>query len=309
MPNNTEKSSGSLTAVIYALAANGGIALTKFVAAAFTGSGAMLAEAIHSLADCANQVLLLVGMKRAKQPPDDDHPMGYARVTYFYAMLVGVLLFFVGGLFSVYHGVTQWQHAEPLHQPHIALIVLGVATLLESVSLWGALREINKTRGSISLWRWFRQTRQSELLVVAAEDIAALAGLVIAFMAVLATMLTHDTRWDAAGSITVGVLLVIVAYLVTREVKALIVGESAEPELRQAIHTHIAKRAEVKQVLNLITLQWGDELMVAVQAQMQPQASDVALVEAINAVEASLQSTYPQIKWLFFEPDRANSAQ
>jgi cation diffusion facilitator family transporter len=300
MSNSSE---GSLKAVLYALAANGGIAVTKFVAAAFTGSGSMLAEAIHSLADCANQVLLLVGMKRAKQPADVDHPMGYARVTYFYAMLVGVLLFFVGGLFSVYHGVEQWRHTEPLHQPYVALIVLGVACLLESFSLWGALREINKTRGNISLWRWFRQTRQSELLVVAAEDIAALAGLVIAFIAVLITILTQDTRWDAAGSITVGMLLVLVAVLVTREVKALIVGESAEPEIRTAIYTHIAAHPEVKQILNLITLQWGDELMVAVQAQMQPQPSDTALVEAINAVEASLQSTFPQIKWLFFEPD------
>jgi cation diffusion facilitator family transporter len=300
MSNSSE---GSLKAVLYALAANGGIAVTKFVAAAFTGSGSMLAEAIHSLADCANQVLLLVGMKRAKQPADVDHPMGYARVTYFYAMLVGVLLFFVGGLFSVYHGVEQWRHTEPLHQPYVALIVLGVACLLESFSLWGALREINKTRGNISLWRWFRQTRQSELLVVAAEDIAALAGLVIAFIAVLITILTQDTRWDAAGSITVGMLLVLVAVLVTREVKALIVGESAEPEIRTAINTHIAAHPEVKQILNLITLQWGDELMVAVQAQMQPQPSDTALVEAINAVEASLQSTFPQIKWLFFEPD------
>ncbi len=141
MSNSSE---GSLQAVIYALAANTGIAITKFVAAAFTGSGAMLAEAIHSLADCANQVLLLTGMKRAKRAPDEEHPMGYERITYFYAMLVGVLLFFVGGLFSVYHGVEQWRHPEPLHQPYIALIVLGVATLLESVSLWGAMREIKK---------------------------------------------------------------------------------------------------------------------------------------------------------------------
>jgi cation diffusion facilitator family transporter len=298
-------SEGSLTAVLYALAANGGIAITKFIAAAFTGSGAMLAEAIHSLADCTNQVLLLIGMKRAKQPPDDEHPMGYERVTYFYAMLVGVLLFFVGGVFSIYHGAEQWRHPEPLHQPYIALIVLGVATLLESVSLWGAMREINKTRGGVNMWRWFRETRQSELLVVAAEDIAALTGLVLAFLAVLIAMATHNPLWDAAGSIAVGVLLVIVAIVVTREVKAMIVGEAAEKPVREAIHAHIAARSEVKQVLKLITLQWGNEVMVAVQAEMSPQPSDRALVDAINAVEASVQAAFPQVKWLFFEPDHA----
>lgn len=297
---------GSLKAILYALAANGGIAITKFIAAAFTGSGAMLAEAIHSLADCANQVLLLVGMKRSTLPPDENHPMGYARITYFYAMLVGVLLFFVGGVFSVYHGVEQWRHVEPLSKPHVALIVLGIATLMESFSLWGAMREINKTRGDMPLWQWFRQTRQSELLVVAAEDIAALAGLVIAFLAVLLAVFTQDSRWDAAGSILVGLLLVIVALLVTREVKALIVGESAEKSVRDAIHAHISSRSEVAKVLSLITLQWGSELMVAVQAEMNPQPSDKALIEAINAVEASVQDKFPQVKWLFFEPDCAS---
>jgi cation diffusion facilitator family transporter len=300
MSNSSE---GSLQAVIYALAANGGIAITKFIAAAFTGSGAMLAEAIHSLADCANQILLLIGMKRAKRAPDEEHPMGYERVTYFYAMLVGVLLFFVGGVFSIYHGVEQWHHPEALHQPHIALIVLGVATLLESVSLWGAMREINKTRGKMRLWRWFRETRQSELLVVAAEDIAALAGLVIAFTAVLIAMATNNPLWDAAGSMTVGVLLVIVAIVVTREVKAMVIGEAAERPVRNAIEAHIKARPEVKQLLSLITLQWGNDVMVAVQAEMSPQASDRALVDAINAVEASLQAEFPQVKWLFFEPD------
>lgn len=294
---------GSLTAILYALAANGGIAITKFVAAAYTSSGAMLAEAIHSLADCANQVLLLIGMKRAKQPPDEEHPMGYARVTYFYAMLVGVLLFFVGGVFSIYHGVEQWRHPEPLHQPMIALIVLGIATLLESVSLWGAMREINKTRGGVPLWRWFRETRQSELLVVAAEDIAALAGLMIAFLAVLIAVSTGDSRWDAAGSMAVGALLVIVAIAVTREVKAMIVGEAAAKPVREAIHAHISARPEVTKIMHLITLQWGDELMVAVQAEMRPQPGDAALIAAINAVEESVQATFPQVKWLFFEPD------
>ncbi|MDE2048129.1 MAG: cation diffusion facilitator family transporter, partial [Betaproteobacteria bacterium] len=257
-------SEGSLRAVLYALAANGGIAITKFVAAAITGSGAMLAEAIHSLADCANQVLLLIGMRRARAAPDDNHPMGYGRVVYFYAMLVATLLFFVGGLFSIYEGWHRLHAPQPVTQPLLALAVLGVAIVLESFSLWGALREINKVRRGRHLLRWFRETRQSELLVVAGEDIAALAGLAFAFAAVALAVLTGNPVWDAVGSLAVGVLLIVVAVAVTVEVKAMITGESADPQVRDAIAAHVAAQPEVRGLLHLITLQWGEQVMVAV---------------------------------------------
>ena len=294
---------GSTRAIFYALGANGGIAIAKFTAAMLTGSGAMLAEAIHSLADCTNQVFLLRGMKEAKKPVDAAHPMGYGRVVYFWAMMVALLLFFVGGAFSVMEGIDHLRHPAELKSVTIALVVLGVSVLLESFSLYGAMREINKISNGKNFFRWFRETRQSELMVVAGEDIAALAGLAVAFVAVAATALTGNPLWDALGSITVGVLLMLVALLVTREVKAMITGESAAPEIRSAIHAHIAARPEVDSVINLITLQWGDQLMIAVQAKMQPQPSDRALVDAINAVEASIQKCWPQAKWCFFEPD------
>lgn len=294
---------GSTRAIFYALGANGGIAVAKFTAATLTGSGAMLAEAIHSLADCTNQVFLLVGIKEAKRPIDAAHPMGYGRVVYFWAMMVAVLLFFVGGAFSVIEGIDHLRHPAKLQSATIALIVLGVSVVLESFSLYGAMREINKISNGKNFFRWFRETRQSELMIVAGEDIAALAGLAVAFAAVAATVMTGNPLWDALGSIAVGMLLIVVALFVTREVKAMITGESAAPEIRAAILAHIEARPEVDCVVNLITLQWGEQLMVAVQAKMQPQASDRALVDAINRVEASIQRRWPQAKWCFFEPD------
>jgi len=291
-------------AILFALGANAGIAVTKFGAAAFTGSGAMLAEAIHSVADTANQVLLLLGIKRAKTAPDEQHPLGYHRVTYFYGMIVALLLFFVGGLFSIYEGWHRLQHPEPLKNAVVALVVLGVAIVLESVSLWGALREIRKVQEGRPFLRWFRETRQSELMVVAGEDIAALGGLALAFIAVLLAVWTRNPVFDALGSVGVGILLVIVAVAIIIEIKGMIVGESAEPALRRAIEQHVATRPEVKRVIGIITLQWGAQLVVAVRAEMAPVASADELVDAINRVEASLQEAYPQAHWVFFEPDR-----
>ncbi len=307
MSASSSESSGSLTAILWALGANAGIAVAKFAAAAYTGSGAMLAEAIHSLADCVNQVLLLVGMRQASGGVSEIHPLGTGRVVYFYAMMVALLLFLLGGAFSVYEGVQRLRHTEEVHDPFVALAVLGVSIVLEALSLRGAMREIRKTQGDRSFWRWFRETRQSELLVVAGEDIAALAGLAFAFIAVLASHLTGNPAFDAIGSIAVGALLMIVAFLVMREVKSLIVGESAEPAIRRAIRMHIEARPEVVSVISLITLQWGDAIVVAVQAEMAPQPSATALVDAINAVEESIQTRWPTVRWVFFEPDHPES--
>lgn len=296
-------SEGSTKAIFYALGANGGIALAKFAAAFFTGSNAMLAEAIHSLADCTNQIFLLIGLRQAKQPVSAAHPMGHGRVVYFWAMMVALLLFFLGGAFSVLQGIQHWQHPEPLSNPTVALLVLGVSVLLEAFSLYGALHQIRKIANGKPFLKWFRETRQSELMVVAGEDIAALAGLALAFIAVGLSMLTGNPLWDAAGSIAVGVLLMVVALVITREVKAMVTGESADPEIQTAMRAHIEAQPEVVRIINFITLQWGEQLMVAVQAEMHSQASDRELVAAINRVEASIQERWPQAVWCFFEPD------
>jgi cation diffusion facilitator family transporter len=290
-------------AIFYALAANMGIAVCKFAAAAFTGSGSMFAEAIHSTADCGNQVLLLFGLRQARRPASPLHPLGAGRAIYFYSLIVALLLFFVGGVFSVYEGIHRLMAHEPLSHAYIALGVLGVSVVLETFSLMGAIREIRKTNPDKSMWRWFRETRESELLVVTGEDVAALLGLAMAFAAVLMTMITGNPMYDALGSIGVGVLLMVIAYLVAREVKSMIIGESASPEVRRAIEAHLRTRREIRSIINLITLQWGRHVVVAVQAEMIDYESGRAMVDAINIVEADLQEKFPQVRWVFFEPD------
>jgi cation diffusion facilitator family transporter len=292
-------------AILYALAANVGIAVIKYAAAAFTGSGSMFAEAIHSTADCGNQLLLLFGLRQSREPPSLLHPMGTGRAINFYSLLVALLLFFVGGAFSVYEGIHRLILREPLQHVYVALVVLGISVVLEAFSLSGAMREIRKGAPTKSLWRWARETRDSDLLVVAGEDIAALAGLAIAFAAVLATVITHNPVWDACGSIGVGVLLMLISWFIAREVKSMIVGESASPEMRRDIEAHLRARPEIRSIINLITLQWGKEVVVAVQAEMIDYEQSRTMVEAINEIEADLQAKFPLVRWVFFEPDFA----
>ncbi|MCY0388013.1 cation diffusion facilitator family transporter [Robbsia sp. Bb-Pol-6] len=295
--------SESPVAIFLALGVNALIAAAKFGAAIFTGSGSMLAEAIHSLADCMNQLLLLFGMRQAREPISELHPLGNGRVSYFYSMIVALLLFFIGGAFSVYEGVHRLLHREPLSYPYVAIAVLVLSLILEAVSLTGAIKQIRHSNGSMPLWRWFRETRESELLVVAGEDSAALAGLSVALIAIVASTVTGNPVYDACGSIGVGLLLMIVAALVLREVKSMIVGESASPDTRRGIHAFLEEREEVRRVINLITLQWGEHIVVAVQAELIDYASGRAQVDAINRIEADLQARFPEARWVFFEPD------
>jgi cation diffusion facilitator family transporter len=294
---------GSLRAVLYALCANFGILVAKAVAAGVTGSTAMLAEAIHSFADCGNQVLLLLGLREARRAPSREHPLGHGMVVYFWAFLVAVLLFTVGGAFSIYEGAHKLSAPQPLSWPGVAIVVLIIAVLLESFSLAGCLREIRKVAHGRSLWRFFRESRNSELIVVLGEDIAALAGLVVALGAVSLSLLTGNTVFDAAGSIVVGALLILVAVLLAIEIKALITGQSAEPEVEARIRRELASRPEIAEVFHLITLQLGDAILLAVKARMQESQDASRLIGDVNRVEAALRTAFPQIQWLFFEPD------
>jgi cation diffusion facilitator family transporter len=296
----------SLKTIFFALGANFAIFVAKLVAALITGSGSMLAEAVHSMADCGNQVLLLIGMRQARRAPSPDHPLGYGLVVYFWSFLVALLLFSVGGVFSVYEGVHKLHAPEPLRWPWLAVGVLVFAIVAESFSMWGCLREVNKARGRKNLWRWFRESRQSELIVVFGEDLAALLGLVLALAAVLATFLTGDPLFDACGSIAIGVLLCVIAVFVAREVASLLVGQSADPGLRTALGDFVRAQPEVERVFNLITLQLGPDLMVATKAQMRGELSGDELIAAINRVEVAMKKQFPEIRWSFFEPDVAD---
>ena len=293
----------SVKSILFALVANFFIAVAKTAGAVFTGSSSMLAEAIHSYADCANQALLLWGLKEGKRPADPEHPLGHGNAIYFWSFIVALMLFSMGGLFSIYEGIHKLGSAEPVANAWVAVGILVFAIAAEAFSLWGCLREVNKDRGERSLWRWFRVSRQSELLVVLAEDIAALAGLVLALGFITAAMATGNPFWDAAGSISIGVLLVVIAILVGVEVKSLLIGQSVEPSVLGAMRAHLEARPEVETVYKLLTQQLGRDVMVAVKARMRPVASAQSLVDAINVVERNFRSAFPQVRFLFFEPD------
>ncbi len=296
----------SLKTIFLALGANFAIFVAKTFAAVMTGSGAMAAEAVHSLADCGNQGLLLLGLKNTKRLPSPDYPLGHGKAIYFWSFLVALLLFSVGGAFSLYEGLHKLDNPEPLRWPMLAIGVLTFGIVAEAVSMWGCMQEVNKARNGKSLWRWFRESRQSELIVVFGEDLAALLGLVFALGAVLLTMVTGNPVFDAIGTLAIGVLLVLIAVFLAVEVKALLIGQSADPELKASINEFLSKRPEIAKLFNVITLQLGPDVMVAIKAEMRGELSGRALVGAINAVEADLRARFPEIRWSFFEPDVAD---
>lgn len=293
----------SLKSILYALAANFAIFLAKIAAALFTGSGAMLAEAIHSLADTGNQGLLLLGIRQAKRPPSPDYPLGHGKEIYFWSFIVALILFSMGGLFSIYEGYHKLHDPEPLKSPFVALVVLLFSLVAEAISLWGCVREINKERNGRSFVRWFRETRNSALLVVFGEDIAALLGLAFATIAVLLTIITGNPFFDALGSMVIGLLLVVIAFFIGLETKSLLVGQGVDPALKQKMITLLNERHEVETVLNILTMQLGDDVMVAVKARMRPAGSEQQLIVNINTCEQALKAAFPQIQFLFFEPD------
>lgn len=293
----------STRAIFFALGANFAIAVAKGVAAFFTGSSAMLAETVHSLADCGNQLLLLLGMRQAKRPASAEYPLGYGKAIYFWSFLVALMLFSVGGMFSLYEGIHKLHNPEPLQHWYWAAGVLVFGIAAESVSMRAALQEVNKVRGSRTLWQWFRQSRQAELVVIFGEDLAALVGLVFALIAVLLAVATGNPLWDAIGTIAIGALLIVVAVFVAIEVKALMIGQSIDPEREAEMRRFLEERAEVGRVISLITLQLGNEVMVAVQAQMSERQTTHHLAEEIDRVERALKEAFPEVRWSFFEPD------
>jgi len=297
-------SSGDSTrAILFALGANFAIAIAKGVAAYFTHSSAMLAETVHSLADCGNQLLLLLGMKQARRPASPEYPLGHGKAVYFWSFLVAVMLFTVGGMFSLYEGVHKLQQPEPLQKWWWAAGVLVFGIVAESVSMRACLQEINKSRGDRSLWQWFRRSRQSELVVIFGEDLAALFGLCFALVAVMLTVVTGNPMWDAAGTIAIGVLLIVVAILVAIEVKAMLIGQSMDPARQAEIRRYFEARPEIAGVISLITLQLGDQAMVSVQARMHEDQNVEAMLRQITQIERGLKAGFPEVRWSFFEPE------
>lgn len=297
----------STRAILFALGANFAIACAKGAAAAVTGSSAMLAETVHSLADCGNQLLLLLGLRQSRRPASPEYPLGYGKAIYFWSFLVAVMLFTVGGMFSLYEGIHKFQDPQPLKQWWWAAGVLVFAIVAEGVSMRACLQEVAKARDGRSLWRWFRDSRQSELVVIFGEDLAALLGLVFALLAVLASVVTGNPVWDAVGTLVIGVLLIVVAVMVAIEVKAMLIGQGMEPQRERQLRAFLDARPEVERVISLITLQLGNEVMVAVQAVMRQEHDAAGLAVRINVIERALKAAFPEVRWSFFEPDVADA--
>jgi cation diffusion facilitator family transporter len=293
----------SARAILYAFIANLGIAISKLAAALYTSSGSMLAESIHSFADAGNQVLLFLGLKQSRRPPDAQHPLGYGKLSYFWSFIVALMLFSLGGLFSIYEGWHKLHEPEPLNKPWVALAVLALAIVLETGSTIGCLREIKRLRKERSLRDWLRTTRNAELVVVLGEDIAALVGLVLAFGFVSLASVTGDVRYDAMGSITIGVVLICVSLFIALRIKGLIVGRSAEEDLQAGIRAEIAAQPGVEKLLNAITMQLGPQVMLAVKVKMTPGVAIEAAVENINHLEKRIKARFPEVAWCFVEPD------
>ena len=293
----------SSRAILFALGANFAIAVAKGIAAYFTRSSAMLAETVHSLADCGNQLLLLLGLKQAQKPPSPEYPLGHGKATYFWSFLVAVILFSVGGMFSLYEGVHKLQQPEPIRQWWWAVGVLVFGIVAEGISMRACLQEVNKSRGERSLWRWFRESRQSELIVIFGEDLAALFGLCFALVAVILSVVTGNPMWDAVGTIAIGVLLVVVAVLVAIEVKAMLIGQSIDPRRQAELRRFLDQRPEIAHVISLITLQLGSQALVSVQARMREEDDAGRMLGDITEVERALKDRFPEVRWSFFEPE------
>ena len=299
-------------AVVAALCANLGIAVTKFVAWAITGASSMLAEAIHSVADSGNQLLLLIGARRSRREATPEHPFGFGRERYIYAFIVAIVLFSVGGLFALYEAYHKY---EEVHEGHpnellesdwwwVPLVVLGAAIVMESLSFRTAIRESNKVRADATWPQFVRAAKAPELPVVLLEDLAALLGLVFAFVGISLALLTDNAYWDVAGTVAIGLLLVCVAVSLAIETKSLLLGESASPRAIRAIRTAIEETPGIERIIHLKTLHLGpDELLVAAKIAVEHDESADTVASRIDAAEAAIRAAEPMAELIYLEPD------
>jgi len=295
---------GSRRAIVAAFLANLGIAAAKLVAFAFTGAASMLAEGVHSLADTGNQALLLLGGTRARRVATVEHPFGFGRERYFWAFVVALVLFSMGAVFAVAEGIEKLLHPHELSSPGWALAVLGIAIGLESFSLRTALHEAAALRGRDGWWSFIRHTKNPELPVVLLEDVGALVGLVFAAAGVSLAVSTGDARWDAVGSVAIGLLLGVIAIILAVEMKSLLIGEAAAPQTIAAIHDALASGKGVTHVIHLRTLHLGPEdLLVAAKVAFEPTLSLSIVADLVNGLEVAVRTRVPTARLIFIEPD------
>jgi cation diffusion facilitator family transporter len=290
--------------VFAALAANLGIAVAKLIGFAVTGSASMLAESIHSLADSGNQGLLLLGGSRARQLPDEHHPFGYGRERFFWAFVVALVLFSLGGAFAIVEGIDKVRHPHHLDAPGIAITILAIAVVLEGSSLRTALREADALRGEAGWWEFIRRSKNPELPVVLLEDFGALVGLALALAGVVLALVTDDARWDGAGTLGIGILLSCLATVLAVEMKSLLVGEAAARPVQDEIRRALTEDPTVERLIHLRTEHLGpEELLVGAKLSFAGSLSFAELAEAIDRVEGLVRAAVPEVRVLYIEPD------
>jgi cation diffusion facilitator family transporter len=297
--------SGGTKAIIAALLANLGIAITKFIAYLLTQSSSMLAESIHSVADSGNQALLLVGGKRAQRKASQTHPFGYGRERYIYAFIVAIVLFSVGGLFALYEAYHKWSHPHGIDKwQWVPVTVLIVAIVLESFSFRTAIKESNHVRGNASWVKFVRRAKAPELPVVLLEDLGALVGLIFALFGVVMTLITGNGRWDAVGTAMIGILLVVIAIILALETKSLLLGESADPDEVAKIEAAVAAGPGVERIIHMKTLHLGpEELLVAAKIGVSRTESAEEVARHINDLEGRIRAAVPIARAIYLEPD------
>ncbi|MCY1058320.1 cation diffusion facilitator family transporter [Nannocystis sp. SCPEA4] len=290
--------------IVQSLVANLLIAVAKAVAAAITGSGALLAETLHSLADCGNQLLLLLGVRMSQRPPNEKHPLGHGRSLYFWSFMVALLLFSGGGVFSLYEGMHKLGHAGEVESVAVGLAVLALSLLIEGWATLKNIGEMNKRRRGKPFFQYLRDSKDSDLVVVFGENAAACLGLIFALLALMLAAVTGDPRWDAIGTLAIGVVLIGVAVFLAIEVKSLLVGESADPEIAAAAASLAVEDPKITRVLRLITVQQGPgEVLVAVKLGFAEGMAVEQVAGTINEFEGRLRGRCPEVKWCFVEPD------
>lgn len=296
----------SRSVVVAAFFANLGIAVAKLVGFVITGAASMLAEAVHSLADTGNQGLLLLGAKRARRDATAQHPFGYGRERYFWAFVVAMVLFSLGGLFAIFEGVEKLRAPHELESTLVAVAILLVAVVFESYALTKAVKQANKVRAGQSWWQFIRRSKNPEIAVVLLEDTGAEVGLVFALFGIAMAKLTGDARWDAAGSLGIGLLLVVIAVLLAIEMKSLLIGESAGPADEAAIRRAIEGAPDVRRLIHLRTQHLGpDELLVGAKVELDGHLSFAEVAAAIDGTERLLRSSVPEALIVYLEPDIA----
>jgi cation diffusion facilitator family transporter len=289
---------------VAAFAANLGIAATKLAAFLITGSASMLAETVHSLADSCNELLLLIGQRRSRREQTREHPFGFGQERYFYAFIVAVMLFTIGGVFSAYDGVHKIMHPEPVRSPVVAFVVLAIGVGLESFSLRTAVARSNDVRGAHSWQSFIRRSKAPELPVVLLEDTAALTGLALALLGVTLAVVTGNGAWDGAGSLAIGVLLGTVGVILAIEMKSLLIGESANAETERTIVTALENGPEVDRVIHLRTVHLGpDSLLVAAKIAVRHEETAAEVATGINAAERRVRAAVPIANVIYLEPD------